>query len=37
MQKIITVESLQTKFKRMADLKNCRENSQTFADGKNYF
>lgn len=35
MQKISTVESLQSK--RMTDLKNARENSQTFADGKNYF
>lgn len=36
-QKIITVQSLQTKIKRRASLKICREYSQIFADAEGYF
>lgn len=36
-QKIITIQSLQTKFKRMENPKNFRGKSWIFVDPKSYF
>lgn len=33
-QKLTTIQSLHTKFKRMANLKNYRENSQVFVNAE---